>query len=388
MNESWGESAFQFGFNPSFRYYVQLFEIPQESHPVTLKLHEYASLGNFWVPYGNCSSADEETMQHLQEIIANASAAIEAAETLVALDEVRVQYLGKKGELTAQLQSLGKLPPEERRTAGQEINVAKAEVQKSIALRKDALQRAELEAKLAAETIDVTLPGRRIENGGLHPVTRTVERIEKFFGELGFSTESGPEIEDAFHNFDALNIAEDHPARTDHDTFFFNPDLMLRTHTSGVQIRTMENGKPPFRFIAPGRVYRNDYDQTHTPMFHQVEGMLVDENVNFAQLKGILNDFLCNFFEEEVEVRFRPSYFPFTEPSAEVDVKGKNGKWLEVLGCGMVHPNVLRAVGIDPEKYSGFAFGMGVERLTMLRYGVNDLRAFFENDLRFLKQFK
>ncbi|KYN26420.1 phenylalanine--tRNA ligase subunit alpha [Vibrio cidicii] len=327
-------------------------------------------------------------MQHLEEIIANANAAIDAAQSLVALDEVRVQYLGKKGELTAQLQSLGKLPPEERREAGQEINKAKEAVQHALAVRKEALQRAELEAKLASETIDVTLPGRRIENGGLHPVTRTVERIEQFFGELGFNVESGPEIEDAFHNFDALNIAADHPARTDHDTFFFNPDLMLRTHTSGVQIRTMENGKPPFRFIAPGRVYRNDYDQTHTPMFHQVEGMLVDENVNFAQLKGILHDFLCNFFEEEVEVRFRPSYFPFTEPSAEVDVMGKNGKWLEVLGCGMVHPNVLRSVGIDPEKYSGFAFGMGVERLTMLRYGVNDLRAFFENDLRFLKQFK
>ncbi|WPC72985.1 phenylalanine--tRNA ligase subunit alpha [Vibrio porteresiae] len=327
-------------------------------------------------------------MQHLQEIIANATKAIEAAESLVALDEVRVQYLGKKGELTAQLQSLGKLPPEERRTAGAEINAAKEEVQKSIFARKDALQRAELEAKLAEETIDVTLPGRRIENGGLHPVTRTIERIESFFGELGFTVQSGPEIEDDFHNFDALNIAADHPARTDHDTFFFNPKLMLRTHTSGVQIRTMENNQPPLRFIAPGRVYRNDYDQTHTPMFHQVEGMLVDEHVNFAQLKGILHDFLCNFFEEDLEVRFRPSYFPFTEPSAEVDVKGKNGKWLEVLGCGMVHPNVLRSVGIDPEKYSGFAFGMGVERLTMLRYGVNDLRAFFENDLRFLKQFK
>lgn len=327
-------------------------------------------------------------MQHLKEIIANATVAIEQANSLVALDEVRVQFLGKKGELTAQLQSLGKLPPEERRSAGQEINVAKETVQKAISERKDALQKAELEAKLAAETIDVTLPGRRIKNGGLHPVTRTIERIESFFGELGFTVESGPEVEDDFHNFDALNIAHDHPARTDHDTFFFNPKLMLRTHTSGVQIRTMEERKPPLRFIAPGRVYRNDYDQTHTPMFHQVEGMLVDENVNFAQLKGILHDFLCNFFEEDLEVRFRPSYFPFTEPSAEVDVKGKNGKWLEILGCGMVHPNVLRSVGIDPEKYSGFAFGMGVERLTMLRYGVNDLRAFFENDLRFLKQFK
>jgi phenylalanyl-tRNA synthetase alpha chain len=255
---------------------------------------------------------DEDTMQHLDEIIANATAAIEQADSSVALDEVRVQFLGKKGHLTLQLQALGKLPPEERRTAGQEINKAKQVVQTLLVERKDSLQRAELEAKLAAETVDVSLPGRRIENGGLHPVTRTIERIESFFGELGFTTEAGPEIEDAFHNFDALNIAEDHPARTDHDTFFFNPDLMLRTHTSGVQIRTMEHGQPPFRFIAPGRVYRNDYDQTHTPMFHQVEGMLVDENVNFAQLKGILHDFLCNFFEEEVEVRFRPSFFPFS----------------------------------------------------------------------------
>ena len=348
-------------------------------------MYRYA---NLYLPYGRHLWVDEEMMQHLDEIIANATAAIEQADSLVALDEVRVQYLGKKGHLTLQLQQLGKLPPEERRTAGQEINKAKQAVQALLVARKDALQRAELEAKLAAETIDVTMPGRRIENGGIHPVTRTIERIESFFGELGFTTEAGPEIEDAFHNFDALNIAEDHPARTDHDTFFFNPDLMLRTHTSGVQIRTLEASQPPLLFIAPGRVYRNDYDQTHTPMFHQVEGMLVDENVNFAQLKGVLHDFLCNFFEEEVEVRFRPSYFPFTEPSAEVDVKGKNGKWLEVLGCGMVHPNVLRSVGIDPEKYSGFAFGMGVERLTMLRYGVNDLRAFFENDLRFLKQFK
>ncbi|MBE1274475.1 MULTISPECIES: phenylalanine--tRNA ligase subunit alpha [Enterovibrio] len=327
-------------------------------------------------------------MQQLEDILSNATAAIEAADSVVALDEVRVKYLGKKGELTLQLQALGKLPPEERREAGASINKAKQAVQAAISERKNALESAELEAKLAAETIDVTLPGRRIENGGIHPVTRTIERIESFFGELGFDVKTGPEIEDAFHNFDALNIAEDHPARTDHDTFFFNPDLMLRTHTSGVQIRTMEENQPPLRFIAPGRVYRNDYDQTHTPMFHQVEGMLVDENVNFAQLKGILHDFLCNFFEEDLEVRFRPSYFPFTEPSAEVDVRRKDGKWLEILGCGMVHPNVLRAVNIDPEKYSGFAFGMGVERLTMLRYGVNDLRAFFENDLRFLKQFK
>lgn len=327
-------------------------------------------------------------MQELDDILASATVAIDAADSLAALDEVRVQFLGKKGALTLQLQGLGKLPPEQRREAGQSINKAKQAVQQALNARREALQKAELEAKLATEMVDVTLPGRRIENGGIHPVTRTVERIEQFFGELGFTTESGPEIEDSFHNFDALNIAEDHPARSDHDTFFFTPDLMLRTQTSDVQIRTMEKQRPPLRIICPGRVYRNDYDQTHTPMFHQVEGLLVDENVNFAQLKGILSDFLKSFFEDDLEVRFRPSYFPFTEPSAEVDVRRKNGKWLEVLGCGMVHPDVLRRVNIDPEKYSGFAFGMGVERLTMLRYGVNDLRAFFENDLRFLKQFK
>ncbi len=327
-------------------------------------------------------------MQQLEDILSAALLAIENTDSAAALDEIRVKYLGKKGELTLQLQSLGKLPHEERKTAGANINKVKQAVQQAISARKDDLDRAELELKLSQEAVDVTLPGRRIENGGVHPVTRTIARIEKFFGDLGFNVETGPEIEDAFHNFDALNIAEDHPARTDHDTFFFNPNLMLRTHTSGVQIRTMEKAQPPLRFIAPGRVYRNDYDQTHTPMFHQVEGLLIDENVNFAQLKGILEDFLRHFFEDDLEVRFRPSYFPFTEPSAEVDVKGKNGKWLEVLGCGMIHPNVLRAVNIDPEKYSGFAFGMGVERLTMLRYGVNDLRAFFENDLRFLKQFK
>lgn len=327
-------------------------------------------------------------MQQLEDILSSALSAIEEASSVLLLDEVRVKFLGKKGELTALLQSLGKLPHEERKEAGANINKIKQAVQQALNEKKDALDAAELEAKLAAEKIDVTLPGRRIDNGGIHPVTRTIDRIEHFFATLGFSVETGPEIEDAFHNFDALNIAEDHPARTDHDTFFFNPNLMLRTHTSGVQIRTMENVPPPLRIIAPGRVYRNDYDQTHTPMFHQIEGLLVDENVNFAQLKGILEDFLRHFFEDDLEIRFRPSYFPFTEPSAEVDVKGKNGKWLEVLGCGMVHPKVLRSVGIDPEKYSGFAFGMGVERLTMLRYGVNDLRAFFENDLRFLKQFK
>ena len=296
--------------------------------------------------------------------------------------------MGKKGKLTDLLKGLGKLSNEERPAAGQKINQAKQSIQGLIQERSEALRQAELNAKLAEETIDVSLPGRHAERGGLHPVSRTISRIESFFGELGFSVKTGPEVEDGFHNFDALNIPEHHPARADHDTFYFNPDLMLRTQTSGVQIRTMETEQPPLRIISPGRVYRNDYDQTHTPMFHQVEGLMVDKKVTFAELKGILHDFLQHFFEQDLKVRFRPSYFPFTEPSAEVDVMGKNGKWLEVLGCGMVHPNVLRSVNIDPEEYNGFAFGMGVERLTMLRYEVNDLRAFFENDLRFLKQFK
>ena len=327
-------------------------------------------------------------MQQLDEVIAKAQAEIEGVKDAAALDELRVQYLGKKGFFTEQMKTLGSLSAEERPAAGALINQAKEQVQSALNAKREAFQSAELNQKLAAETIDVTLPGRRLENGGLHPVTRTIERIERLFGELGFAVATGPEIEDDFHNFDALNIPAHHPARSDHDTFFFNPSLMLRTHTSGVQIRTMEQQQPPIRIIAPGRVYRNDYDMTHTPMFNQVEGLLIDEKVSFTELKGILHDFLRNYFEEDLTIRFRPSYFPFTEPSAEVDVMGKNGRWLEVLGCGMVHPSVLRSVGIDPEKYSGFAFGMGVERLTMLRYGVNDLRSFFENDLRFLKQFK
>ncbi|MDO2948494.1 phenylalanine--tRNA ligase subunit alpha [Aeromonas simiae] len=327
-------------------------------------------------------------MQQLEEVVGQAKAEIGGVSDIAALDEIRVKYLGKKGFFTEQMKGLGALSPEERPAAGAVINQAKQAVQDLLSERREALEAAVLNQKLAAETIDITLPGRRIENGGLHPVTRTIERIERLFGEMGFTVARGPEIEDGFHNFDALNIPAHHPARTDHDTFYFNPDLMLRTHTSGVQIRTMEQQQPPIRIIAPGRVYRNDYDMTHTPMFHQVEGLLIDEHASFTELKGILHDFLRNYFEEDLTIRFRPSYFPFTEPSAEVDVMGKNGKWLEVLGCGMVHPNVLRSVGIDPEKYAGFAFGMGVERLTMLRYGVNDLRAFFENDLRFLKQFK
>jgi phenylalanyl-tRNA synthetase alpha chain len=323
----------------------------------------------------------------LDAIISEAEEQINAAKDVNILDAVRVDFMGKKGRMTELLKGLGKLSNEERPVAGQKINQAKQKIQQLIHAKGQLLQTQELNQKLAGETIDVSLPGRGASRGGLHPVTRTINRIESFFSELGFSVKTGPEVEDGFHNFDALNIPANHPARADHDTFYFNPDVMLRTQTSGVQIRTMEVEQPPLRIISPGRVYRNDYDQTHTPMFHQVEGLMVDKNVSFAELKGILHDFLNNFFEQDLQVRFRPSYFPFTEPSAEVDVMGKNGKWLEVLGCGMVHPNVLKAVNIDPEIYTGFAFGMGVERLTMLRYEVNDLRAFFENDLRFLKQF-
>ena len=325
---------------------------------------------------------------NLSAILQEALAAVAAANDIPALEEVRVTFMGKKGSITELLKSLGAMDPEARKLAGQHINELKQQVQDALNEKRNALQQAQLLAKLAQEKIDVTLPGRTLEQGGLHPVSRTIARIESFFAELGFETKQGPEIEDDFHNFDALNIPEHHPARADHDTFYFNPKLMLRTQTSGVQIRTMEQQQPPLRIISPGRVYRNDYDMTHTPMFHQVEGLMVDKNVSFTELKGILHDFLHNFFEEDLKIRFRPSFFPFTEPSAEVDVMGKNGKWLEVLGCGMVHPNVLRSVGIDPEVYSGFAFGMGVERLTMLRYGVTDLRAFFENDVRFLKQFR
>lgn len=324
----------------------------------------------------------------LESIIEEARLAVEAANSPQELDEVRVAFMGKKGKVTDLMKGLGKLSNEERPAAGQKINQAKQQIQALITTKIKAQQEAELNKKLESEAVDISLPGRSQPIGNIHPVNRTIARIESFFGDLGFSVKTGPEVEDGFHNFDALNIPANHPARADHDTFYFNPDVMLRTQTSGVQIRTMENEKPPLRIISPGRVYRNDYDQTHTPMFHQVEGLMLDKNVSFAELKGILHDFLNHFFEAEMTVRFRPSYFPFTEPSAEVDVLDKDGKWLEVLGCGMVHRNVLKAVNIDPEEYTGFAFGMGVERLTMLRYGVNDLRAFFENDVRFLKQFK
>lgn len=335
----------------------------------------------------------------LNQLVEAAEQAISAAADLKSLDDIRVTYLGKKGSITEQMKSLGKLPKEEKPAAGQAINVAKQAIQKSLEARKETLNNAELEAKLAGETIDVTLPGRGQQAGGLHPVTRTMERIEELFSQMGFEVATGPEIEDEFHNFEALNIPETHPARAMHDTFYFPDGRLLRTHTSPVQVRTMKEKAPPLRVIAPGRVYRCDSDITHTPMFHQVEGLMVDENVSFTDLKAILIDFLQKFFEQDdLSVRFRPSYFPFTEPSAEADIEcvmcGGEGcrvcshtGWLEVLGCGMVHPNVFKSVDIDNEKYIGFAFGMGVERLAMLRYGVNDLRLFFENDLRFLKQF-
>lgn len=337
--------------------------------------------------------------ERIESILQEAKAETEAAGDLAALDAVRVRYLGKKGLITEQLKKLGQLQPDQRKAVGQQINQLKQAVTELLETRKTTLEEAEAEAKLAAGTLDVTLPGRSTQAGGLHPVTRTLRRIEGLLAQLGFSVEEGPEIEDEYHNFEALNIPEQHPARAMHDTFYFEGSLLLRTHTSPVQIRVMEQRQPPFRIIAPGRVYRCDSDLTHTPMFHQVEGLLVDRDVSFADLMGTLDLFLKAFFErDDLKTRYRPSYFPFTEPSAEVDVQcvecsgrgcrvcGQTG-WLEVLGSGMVHPEVFRYCGIDSEEYSGYAFGMGVERLTMLRYGVNDLRLFFENDLRFLRQF-
>lgn len=327
-------------------------------------------------------------MENLATLVDQARSAIAEASDAQALDQIRVQYLGKKGEVTQLLKGLGKLSPEERPKAGDEINKAKEALLQDLNARRADIDAAQLQAKLAAETLDVTLPGRGQSVGGLHPVTKTIQRIEDFFGSIGFSVAEGPEIEDDYHNFEALNIPAHHPARAMHDTFYFNANTVLRTHTSPVQVRTMETDKPPIRIICPGRVYRCDSDQTHSPMFHQVEGLLVDKNISFADLKGILEQFLKAFFEDDVKVRFRPSYFPFTEPSIEVDIDRGDGKWLEVLGCGMVHPKVFEYSGIDPEEYTGFAFGMGVERLAMLRYGVNDLRLFFDNDLRFLSQLR
>ncbi|WP_439510005.1 phenylalanine--tRNA ligase subunit alpha [Marinimicrobium koreense] len=337
-------------------------------------------------------------MENLNALTEAALKQVQDADDLASLDKVRVEYLGKKGSISAQMKSLGKLSAEERPAAGAKINEAKNQVQDALNERKAALEKAAIDAQLAAETLDVTLPGRANQTGGLHPVTRTLERIEAIFAAVGYTVEEGPEIEDDYHNFEALNIPSHHPARAMHDTFYVDDTHVLRTHTSPVQVRTMENQKPPIRIICPGRVYRCDSDLTHTPMFHQIEGLVVDKGISFADLKGTVDEFLKSFFEADVSVRFRPSYFPFTEPSAEVDIgcthcggKGcrvcKQSGWIEIMGCGMVHPNVLSASGVDPEVYSGFAFGLGVERMAMLRYGVNDLRLFFENDLRFLKQF-
>lgn len=335
----------------------------------------------------------------LEQILAQALALLDDVKDLNQLDQIRVQFLGKKGEFTQQMKQLGKLDPAQRPVVGQAINQAKAEFQNKLEAKKQAIQSAVLEQRLASETIDVSLPGRGHSVAGLHPVTLTLRRITKIFSSVGFKVVEGPEIEDDYHNFEALNIPAHHPARAMHDTFYFDAHTVLRTHTSPVQIRAMEAEPPPLKVIAPGRVYRCDSDLTHTPMFHQVEGFLVDTDVSFADLKGVIYEFLRAFFEKDIQVRFRPSYFPFTEPSAEVDIEcvmcdgggcrvcGQTG-WLEVMGCGMIHPEVFKAVEIDNEKFNGFAFGMGVERLAMLRYGINDLRLFFENDLKFLEQFR
>ncbi len=339
------------------------------------------------------------TVSDLDQLLADASKEIDNAADLAALDAVRVALLGKKGALTEQLKGLGKLAREDRPAAGQRINEAKARIAERISARKTVLENARIAQAIASQSVDVTLPGRGAAEGGLHPVTRTLRRIVSLFRNAGFDVQEGPEIEDDFHNFEALNIPAHHPARAMHDTFYFESGLLLRTHTSPVQIRAMEKEGPPLRLIAPGRVYRCDSDLTHTPMFHQVEGLVVDRDISFANLKAILHGFLQQLFERDLDVRFRPSYFPFTEPSAEVDMQcvmcngdgcrvcSRTG-WLEVLGCGMVHPNVLSMAGVDAQRYSGYAFGMGVERLAMLRYQVNDLRLFFENDMQFLALFR
>ncbi|MGR8930337.1 MAG: phenylalanine--tRNA ligase subunit alpha [Gammaproteobacteria bacterium] len=335
----------------------------------------------------------------IEEILTQALQALADAKDLSELDQARVHYLGKKGLFTQQMKELGGMDPEQRKSAGQIINTAKDRFQEALDNRKSTLETAALEARLAAECVDVTLPGRGQRIAGLHPVTVTQRRIAKIFSDAGFDIAEGPEIEDDYHNFGALNIPEHHPARAMHDTFYFDAHTVLRTHTSPVQIRVMESSEPPLKVIAPGRVYRCDSDMTHSPMFHQVEGFLVDTDVSFGDLKGVIFEFLRAFFEKDVNVRFRPSYFPFTEPSAEFDVSCvmcdgqgcrvcKQTGWLEVGGCGMIHPEVFKSVGIDHERYSGFAFGTGVERLAMMRYGINDLRMFFENDLKFLQQFK
>jgi phenylalanyl-tRNA synthetase alpha chain len=330
-------------------------------------------------------------MSDIETLSTQALADVASAQTPDALEHLRVGLLGKHGSITAQLKQLGTLPADQRKAAGEAINRARDAISEALSTRKIVLEDAALDARLAGETIDVTLPGRNPTRGGLHPISRTLERIADIFGRLGYELADGPEIEDDWHNFEALNFPPHHPARAMHDTFYFGDGRLLRTHTSGVQVRYMDANPPPLRMIAAGKVYRSDSDQTHSPMFHQVEGLLVDEHSTLADLKGTLTEFVRAFFERDFEMRFRPSYFPFVEPGAEVDIAWQqpdgSTRWLEVLGCGMVHPNVLRNCGIDPERYTGFAFGMGVERFAMLRYGVNDLRAFFDNDVRFLRQF-
>jgi phenylalanyl-tRNA synthetase alpha chain len=328
----------------------------------------------------------------VNEIQQRALAEIEASGNLKELDDLRVQYLGKKGEITALLKTLGAMEPEQRKSFGQAVNTTRDTLNRAILARRQTLESSTLEEKLLSERVDVTLPGRGEQRGGLHPVTRVMDRAIDIFNKMGFEVATGPEVEDDHYNFETLNFPPHHPARAMHDTFYFGDGRLLRTHTSPVQIRVMERSEPPYRIIAPGKVYRSDSDQTHTPMFHQVEGLLVGEGVSMADLKGVLHTFVNAFFERSLAMRFRPSYFPFTEPSAEVDISWDKGDgsqpgWLEILGCGMVHPNVLCACDVDPEKYTGYAFGMGVERLAMLRYGVTDLRQFFENDLEFLRQF-
>ena len=331
-------------------------------------------------------------MNRIKEIQDRAVSAVAACEDLQQLDQLRVEFLGKKGEITNQLKALGTLGPEQRKAFGATVNRVRDALTEAIAERKQVLEAAALEARLLSQKVDVTLPGRGEGRGGLHPVTRAMQRATDIFSRLGFDVATGPEVETDYYNFEALNFPAHHPARAMHDTFYFGDGRLLRTHTSPVQIRVMERQDPPYRVIAPGKVYRSDSDQTHTPMFHQVEGLLVGEGVSMADLKGVLHAFVNAFFERSLAMRFRPSYFPFTEPSAEVDIgwekqDGSEPGWLEILGCGMVHPNVLRACDVDPERYTGYAFGMGVERIAMLRYGVTDLRQFFENDLQFLRQF-
>ncbi|MFB2578058.1 phenylalanine--tRNA ligase subunit alpha [Acinetobacter sp. c2-A9] len=323
----------------------------------------------------------------IDALMQEAQVAIANAQDLASLDQVRVHFTGKKSQLAELSKSLGKMDAEQRKTEGAKIHALRESITQGLNERQQFLQQQALNAKLASESIDITLPARGQQAGSIHPVSQVQQRLTQFFTKAGFKVEEGPEVEDDYHNFEALNIPSHHPARAMHDTFYFDAKHLLRTHTSGVQIRTMEVSKPPIRIICPGRVYRCDSDQTHSPMFHQMEGLYVTENTNFTEFKGMIINLLQAFFEKELTVRFRPSYFPFTEPSAEVDIMDERGKWLEVMGCGMVHPSVLQQCGIDPEQYSGFAFGLGIERFAMLRYGINDLRMFYQNDVRFLAQF-